>query len=106
MMAYFCIEATENKQRLLVMMEIHQKNMNSSTYLISDVLTDYTLSRAGFCFPAEQRRNADDGRQDPDSSDHGSHASRRSFDGVLEWALDDEIPVDTDSAQVQYRRRT
>jgi len=83
------------------------KNMNwLSTHLISDVLTDETFSWSVFRFPAEQRRNADDSRQDPDSSNHSRHASRRPLHGVLEWTLDDKIPVDANGAQVEYRRRT
>ena len=51
--------------------------------------------------PAEQRRDADDGRQDPDGADHGGHARRRPLHGVLERALDDEVAVDADGAEVE-----
>jgi len=70
------------------------------------VLADVTFSRLAFVFPAEQRRDADDGRQDPYGSDHRRHPSRSPLHGVLERTLDDEIPVDADGAQVEYRRGT
>ena len=56
--------------------------------------------------PAEQRRYADEGGEEPDSGDHGDHVFGRALDGVLERASDDEITVDADRAQVQYGRRT
>jgi len=68
------------------------------------MLIDHTFSRFSFNLPAEQRRDADNSRQDPDGRYHGRHARRRPLHGVLERALDDEIPVDTDGAQVQYGR--
>jgi len=56
--------------------------------------------------PAEQGRDADQGGQDPDGSDHGDHVFHGAFDGVLKRARDDEIAIDADGAQVQNGRRT
>ena len=55
--------------------------------------------------PAEQRRYADEGSHQPDGGDHGDHVLHRTFDGVLERASDDEIAIDADRAEIQYRRR-
>ena len=51
--------------------------------------------------PAEQRRQADDGRQRPDGQDHRQHPARRALRRVLEGARDDEVAVDADDAQVE-----
>lgn len=56
--------------------------------------------------PAEQRRYADEGRQDPDGCNDCDHVFGRTLDGVLERASDNEVAIDADSAEVQYRRRT
>ena len=69
------------------------------------MLTDDTFSRFSFGLQSELWWNADDGRCDPDGSDHGGHASGCAFHGVLERARDDAVAVDTDGTQVQYRRR-
>jgi len=68
------------------------------------VLADGAFSWSLFSLPAEQRRDADDGRQDPDGGDHGGHACRCPLHGVLERSLDDEVAVDADGAQVEDRR--
>ena len=54
--------------------------------------------------PAEERRYADERRQDPDGGDDGRHVLGGALDGVLERARDDEVAVDADGAEVEDGR--
>jgi len=71
-------------------------------YLVSNVLADDALAGFVFGLESELRRNADDGRRDPDGSDHGRHARGCALHGVLERTRDDAVAVHANGTQVQY----
>jgi len=50
--------------------------------------------------PADQRRKADDKRQDPDSNDEQFGARRRHEAGVADRATDGDVAIDADRHQV------
>ena len=66
---------------------------------------DADTDRFQFLTPSKQRWYADECRQDPDRCNHGDHVFHCALDGVLKRASNDEVAVDADRTQVQYRRR-
>lgn len=55
--------------------------------------------------PADERRETDDERDDPDGDDEKLGATRRHEGRVVERAADGQVTVERDGAQVEDRRR-
>lgn len=85
----------------LVIARNDEKQLRRSADLIADFLADRTYAWLVLGLPAKQWWNADHRRQYPHSCYHGGHASRSPLHGVLEWTLNDEVPVDTDGTEVE-----
>ena len=86
---------------------------NGGVDLVPDILAHRALVRLGclgdgggrFALPTEQWRDADEGGEHPDEDDHGRHPGRGSLHRVPEGTRDDEVSIDADGAEVEYRRR-